>query len=185
MRAAHRTYGLQTRVTICPNNYGPRQYPEKLVPLFLANILLGRPLPIYGDGLNIRDWLHVDDHARGLGLVLDQGEAGGTYHLGGGAGRTNLQMVDTLYAAVDALFAEEPVFARSYPNAPPARDLPSASLKSFVPDRLGHDRRYAIDSAKAAHALGPVPQRSLEDGLADTIRWYVANADWWRPKLRA
>jgi dTDP-glucose 4,6-dehydratase len=185
VRAAHRTYGLQTRVTICPNNYGPRQYPEKLVPLFIANILLGRPLPIYGDGLNRRDWLHVDDHVAGLSLALEQGAAGETYHLRGGAELSNLELIDLLCRAVDALFAERPQLARAYPDAQPSRGLASDSLKRFVADRSGHDRRYALDGGKAAGALGFAAARPLHAGLTETLRWYAANPGWWRRKLPA
>jgi dTDP-glucose 4,6-dehydratase len=175
VRAYHRTYGLETTLTACSNNYGPFQCPEKLIPLFLRNCLTGRALPIYGDGMNVRDWLHVDDHVRALELALQRGKPGETYNVGGGQELSNLALVDALCAAVDRSFASEPRLAKRFPGAPAARGEPSASLKSFVPDRPGHDRRYAIDDAKARRELGYYPQRSFAPGLEETVAWYVSS----------
>lgn len=181
VRAYHHTYGLETTTSNCSNNYGPYQYPEKLIPLFLLNALSGRPLPIYGDGMNVRDWLHVEDHCRGIEAVLSRGLAGETYNIGGGEELPNLAVIDTLCAAVDAVFERDPQLAARYPDAPAAGGRPSASLKTFVQDRAGHDRRYAIDEGKARAELGFAPELTFKQGLARTIDWYLANEGWWRP----
>ncbi len=173
VRAYHQTFGLETTVTNCSNNYGPYQYPEKLIPLFIGNCLTGTPLPIYGDGMNVRDWLFVDDHCRGIELALANGRPGETYNIGGGDELPNLALIDTLCAAVDQAFVGDPTLAARFPNAPAARGEPSASLKSFVTDRLGHDRRYAIDHGKARRELGYDAQTRFADGLAATIAWYL------------
>jgi dTDP-glucose 4,6-dehydratase len=173
VRAYHRTYGLQTSITSCSNNYGPYQYPEKLIPLFLTNCLTGRSLPIYGDGMNVRDWLHVQDHCRGIELVLERGRAGEVYNIGGGEELPNLTLIDTLCDAVDGLFAQDPSLAQRFPDAPAAKGIPSASLKSFVADRLGHDRRYAIDESKSRAELGYRAERSFAQGLRETVKWYL------------
>lgn len=173
VRAYHQTFGLQTTVTNCSNNYGPYQYPEKLIPLFIRNCLTGTPLPIYGDGMNVRDWLFVDDHCRGIELALANGRPGETYNIGGGEELPNLTLIDTLCAAVDKAFAADQSLTARFPNAPAARGEPSASLKSFVTDRLGHDRRYAIDHSKAHRELGYDAETSFADGLAATIAWYL------------
>ncbi len=175
VRAYHRTYGLETTLTFCSNNYGPYQHPEKLIPSVIRNCLSGNRLPIYGDGLNVRDWLHVEDHCRGIDLVLRQGRPGESYNIGGGAEQPNLDLIDMLCAIVDRAFAHRPDLARRFPNAPPARGLPSAALKSFVADRPGHDRRYAIDDTKARDELGYGPTRALAEGLSSTVDWYLAD----------
>ena len=180
VRAWHHTYGLQVSTSNCSNNYGPYQFPEKLIPLFLINALHGRPLPIYGDGQQIRDWLHVEDHCRGIEACLQRGRVGETYNIGGGAELPNLAVIDTLCAAVDAAFAADPALAARFPTAPAARGLPTASLKSFVTDRPGHDRRYAIDETKARTELGYAPARSFAQGFSDTLAWYLSNEPWWR-----
>jgi dTDP-glucose 4,6-dehydratase len=180
VRAWHRTYGLQTTVTHCSNNYGPFQLPEKLIPLFLINCLEGRPLPIYGDGLNVRDWIHVEDHCRGVALVLEGGRIGETYNIGGGVELANTQVADLICRWVDAAFASHPALAARFPDAPSARGTASGTLKSSVADRPGHDRRYAIDDRKIRSELGYAPVRSFEEALADTIRWYLDNEGWWR-----
>ncbi|MDB5438246.1 MAG: rmlB [Caulobacteraceae bacterium] len=180
VRAYGATYGLQATISNCSNNYGPYQFPEKLIPLFLANMLEGSPLPIYGDGGNVRDWLHVADHCAGVDLILDRGLPGETYNLGGGAELANLDLVDRLCLAVDAAFVSDAGLTRRFPEAPAAQGRPCASLKSFVADRLGHDRRYAIDPAKARRELGYQPKRTLQDGLAATVLWYLTNEAWWR-----
>lgn len=181
VRAYHHTYGLVTTTTNCSNNYGPYQYPEKLIPLFLLNALSGKPLPIYGDGMNVRDWLHVEDHCRGIEATLLRGMPGETYNIGGGEELPNLAVIDRICAEVDRAFAEIPGLAERYPDAPAARGGKTESLKTFVQDRKGHDRRYAIDERKAKAELGYVPQHDFESGLAGTLRWYLANEDWWQP----
>jgi dTDP-glucose 4,6-dehydratase len=163
VRAWHHTYGLPTLLTNCSNNYGPCQFPEKLIPLMITNALEGKPLPVYGDGANVRDWLYVEDHARALRVVLARGKVGETYNVGGKAERRNLDVVQRLCEILDA---------RRPQHAPHAR------LISFVRDRPGHDRRYAIDSRKIERELGWTPRESFETGLARTIDWYLDNAAW-------
>jgi dTDP-glucose 4,6-dehydratase len=180
VRAYHHTYGLQVTTSNCSNNYGPYQFPEKLIPLFLINALHGRALPIYGDGQQIRDWLHVEDHCLGIDLVIAKGRVGETYNVGGGAELANLSVIDTLCAAVDAAFAADPSLAARFPDAAAARGAPSVSLKTTVADRPGHDRRYAIDARKISDELGYAPQRSFAQGFAATLDWYLANETWWR-----
>jgi dTDP-glucose 4,6-dehydratase len=183
VRAWHRTYGLQTTISNCSNNYGPYQYPEKLIPLAIINILHGRPLPIYGDGRQIRDWLHVQDHCRGVDLVLERGTAGGVYNIGGGQEHRNLELVHGLCDVTDRLFAADGALASRYPDSPPATGEASSSLIEFVTDRPGHDRRYAIDYSLAASELGYSPSVSLAEGLRQTLDWYLARPDWWMPLL--
>ena len=149
VRAYHHTYGLDVTTTNCSNNYGPFQFPEKLIPLFLLNALQGRDLPIYGDGMNVRDWLHVEDHCRGIEACLANGQPGETYNLGGGAELPNMTVIDTICTEVDLAFTEISGLAERYPNAPAANGQPTSVLKTFVTDRKGHDRRYAIDETKA------------------------------------
>jgi dTDP-glucose 4,6-dehydratase len=163
VRAWHHTYGLPTLLTNCSNNYGPYQFPEKLIPLMLSNALEGRALPVYGDGANVRDWLYVEDHARALRVVLERGEVGQTYAIGGNAERRNLDVVQRLCEILDARRPEQ---------------APHARLISFVRDRPGHDRRYAIDCRKIGRELGWAPRESFETGLARTVDWYLENTDW-------
>jgi dTDP-glucose 4,6-dehydratase len=158
-RAYHRTHGLPVCVTRCSNNYGPHQFPEKVVPLFVTNLLDGGTVPLYGDGGNVRDWLHVDDHCRGIALVLERGRAGEVYNIGGGTELSNRELTHLLLDAVGA----------------------DASRIVPVPDRKGHDRRYSVDWSKIARELGYAPQVSFETGLTDTVAWYAANRDWWEP----
>ena len=183
VRAYHHTYGLQGTTSNCSNNYGPYQFPEKLIPLFLINCLHGRQLPIYGDGMNLRDWLHVSDHCRGIELVIERGRVGETYNIGGGEELPNLEVIDRICAAVDVAFAADPSLGGRFPDAPAARGEPTDTLKTFVTDRAGHDRRYAIDERKARSELDYAPLLSFEKGLAQTLAWYLANEDWWRPLL--
>jgi dTDP-glucose 4,6-dehydratase len=173
VRAYHETYGLPVLVTNCSNNYGPFQFPEKLIPLMILNAVEARKLPIYGDGGNVRDWLFVDDHCEGILLVLQKGAPGSKYNIGGGNERTNLQVVDALCAA---LAAELP--AARNPALASAGMRSYAELKSFVPDRPGHDRRYAIDASKIRAELGWTPRHAFESGLRETVRWYLANKPW-------
>jgi len=184
VRAYQHTYGLCTSVSNCSNNYGPLQFPEKLIPLMIIRAIEGKPLPIYGDGLHVRDWLHVDDHCRAIDLILHRECSGETYNIGGNSERTNREVVDTLCALLDAAFAEDPSLARRHPNAPMSSGNSARSLITFVKDRPGHDRRYAIDARKATAHLDYRPAFSLEQGLAATVDWYLANEVWWSAILR-
>jgi dTDP-glucose 4,6-dehydratase len=177
VRSYHHTYGLQVTTSNCSNNYGPYHFPEKLIPLVIVNLLHGRPLPIYGDGRNVRDWLHVSDHCRAIELILERGRVGEVYNIGGRAEAENLQLVQTLCEVAAQAFAAQRDLRSHFPLCP-AESLPS--LIRFVTDRPGHDRRYAIDCAKIEQELGFVPQVSLRRGLADTFTWYVNNSQWWR-----
>ena len=183
VRAYHHTFGLQTTTSNCSNNYGPYQFPEKLIPLFILNALSGHDLPIYGDGLNVRDWLHVDDHCMGIELIIRNGRVGEVYNIGGGQELPNIRVIDEICASVDAAFAADPSLAVRFPNAPAARGLPSARLKTYVADRKGHDRRYAIDESKIRSELGYRPARDFAQGLAETIGWYLAQEAWWKPLI--
>ena len=158
-RAFHRTHGLHVSITRCSNNYGPYQFPEKVIPLFLTNLIDGAQVPLYGDGLNVRDWLHVDDHCRGIQLVAEGGRAGEVYNIGGGTELTNRELTERLLAAT-------------------GRD---ESFIRRVADRLGHDRRYSVDIGKISRELGYRPEVPIEDGLAATADWYRANRAWWEP----
>ena len=163
VRAWHHTYGLPVVTTNCSNNYGPYHFPEKLIPLTILNAVNGKPLPIYGKGDNIRDWLYVDDHARALRLVLEKGRVGETYNIGGWNEKTNLEVVHAVCAILDELRPQ---------------DAPYASLITFVQDRPGHDHRYAIDASKIANEFGWKPQETFETGLRKTVEWYLTNAGW-------
>jgi len=165
VRAWHHTYGLPIVVTNCSNNYGPRQFPEKLIPLMMLNALAGKPLPIYGKGDNVRDWLHVGDHARALHRVFERGGIGETYCIGGNSEKTNLEVVDALCAILDEM-------------RPRADGRGYATLKTFVADRPGHDQRYAIDASKIERELGWSPQETFASGLRKTVDWYLANDAW-------
>lgn len=164
--AWHKTYGLPVVVSNCSNNYGPCQFPEKLIPLTILNALEGKPLPVYGTGSNVRDWLHVEDHARGLIALLDRGQCGEKYNFGGDSERTNLAVVESICDILD----------RILPKRRPRR-----SLINFVVDRPGHDQRYAIDASKAHRELGWEPLQGFEAGLELTILWYLQNREWWEP----
>jgi len=170
VRASFHTYGLPVLITNCSNNYGPFQFPEKLIPLMLLNALDGRRLPVYGDGGNVRDWLHVEDHCAGIMQVLAEGRVGEKYNVGGGNERTNLEVVDRL---CDVLERQRPASTNPALAGRSYRDL-----KTFVPDRPGHDRRYAIDATKIRRELGWSPRHAFEDGLAQTAAWYLAHRDW-------
>ncbi|GAB1232441.1 dTDP-glucose 4,6-dehydratase [Ferrigenium sp. UT5] len=163
VRAWHHTYGLPVVTTNCSNNYGPYHFPEKLIPLVILNAVNGKPLPIYGKGDNIRDWLYVDDHARALRRVLEKGTPGETYNIGGWNEKTNLDVVQTLCATLDELHPQ---------------GAPHARLITYVADRPGHDKRYAIDAGKIERELGWKPEETFETGLRKTVQWYLANTDW-------
>ena len=180
VRAYHETYGLQVTTSNCSNNYGPYQFPEKLIPLIITNILDGRPLPIYGDGLQIRDWLYVDDHNRGIDLVIHQGKIGETYNIGGNNEWTNIEIVKLICRLLDEKFAADAEMKNRFPRAPQVSGGKAAGLITHVTDRLGHDRRYAIDAAKISAELGYCPAESFETGIRRTLDWYLANEDWWR-----
>ena len=181
VRAYHHTYGLETTTSNCSNNYGPYQFPEKLIPLFMLNALSGIKLPIYGDGMNVRDWLHVEDHCRGIGLVLRGGRVGECYNIGGGQELPNIAVVDEICRGVDRAFAADTELGRRFPDAPAAQGRPTAELKIYVEDRKGHDRRYAIDETRIRAELGYVPARDFPQGFAETLGWYLAHENWWRP----
>lgn len=172
VRAWHRTYHLPTMITNCSNNYGPYHFPEKLIPLIILNALAGKPLPVYGDGGQIRDWLYVEDHARALYKVVTEGEVGETYNIGGHNERKNIDVVETICQLLEELVPEKPANVAHY------RDL-----ITFVADRPGHDVRYAIDASKIARKLGWLPQESFESGLRKTVIWYLNNETWWRSVL--
>lgn len=167
--AWHRTYGMPIIISNCSNNYGPYQFPEKLIPLMILNARAGRELPVYGDGLNIRDWLYVEDHARALQLILERGQPGETYNVGGGNERTNLEVVNQICRLMDQIRPD---------------GAPHDRLITFVKDRPGHDRRYAIDASKLQKQLGWGPRESFESGLEKTVRWYLENEAWWGPLQR-
>lgn len=169
VRAYHHTYGLPTLTTNCSNNYGPYQFPEKLIPLVILNAVAGKPLPIYGDGRNIRDWLFVADHCDAICQVLARGRVGETYNIGGNSEKTNLEVVHTVCTILDELKDRLPV-------APRAASF--SSLITFVKDRPGHDRRYAIDARKLKNELGWEPGTRFEDGIRATVHWYLENTDW-------
>jgi dTDP-glucose 4,6-dehydratase len=184
VRAYHHTYGLQVSTSNCSNNYGPYHFPEKLIPLCLTNILRGRALPVYGDGSNIRDWLYVEDHCRGIELVLQRGEVGETYNIGGNNEWNNLNIVYLLCDQMDARFAADASLAERFPDAPGAVGGSARDLITFVTDRAGHDWRYAIDASKITQELGYKPRESFETGLQRTLDWYLANEQWWKPLLQ-
>jgi dTDP-glucose 4,6-dehydratase len=180
VRAYHHTYGLPVTTSNCSNNYGPYHFPEKLIPLMLVNALEGRPLPVYGDGLNVRDWLYVGDHCRAIELVATRGRIGETYNVGGRNEWRNIDIVRMLCRLVDEAFSADPRLGARFPDAPAARGTATESLVTFVKDRPGHDRRYAIDASKVERELGFVPAESFETGIRKTIAWFLANVEWWR-----
>ena len=173
VRSYYETFRVPILMTNCSNNYGPYQFPEKLIPLVILNALEARPIPIYGDGLNIRDWLYVEDHCRALLQVLEKGIVGQRYNIGGDCERTNVEVVDGICHALDEFFpaSSNPAFSRTKLSQ-------YSDLKTFVPDRPGHDRRYAIDPTKIKRELGWSPERTVEEGLTRTVQWYLEHQDW-------
>ncbi|MFE4110512.1 dTDP-glucose 4,6-dehydratase [Kosakonia sp. YIM B13611] len=169
VRAWRRTYGLPTLVTNCSNNYGPYHFPEKLIPLIILNALGGKPLPVYGNGEQIRDWLYVEDHARALYKVVTEGAAGETYNIGGHNERKNIDVVRTICSILDDIITDKPAGLRHF-----------SDLITYVTDRPGHDLRYAIDASKIKKELGWVPQETFESGIRKTVEWYLANESWWK-----
>lgn len=180
VRSYHHTFGLDVTTSNCSNNYGPYQFPEKLIPLMIVNALLGKPLPVYGDGMNIRDWLYVDDHCRGIDLVINEGRLGATYNIGGNDERHNIDIVKQICAILDQSFLENEALQERFPDAPAARRQKTESLITFVKDRLGHDWRYAIDATLAEDELGYTPQQSFATGMQLTLDWMLENESWWR-----
>ena len=182
--AYHRTYGLPTTISRCSNNYGPYQFPEKLIPLMIANALDNKPLPVYGDGKNVRDWLYVEDHCKAIDLVVREGVEGEVYNVGGHNEKTNLEIVKLTIATIHRLMTEKPeyreVLKKKVKDEDGQIDISwiNEDLITFVKDRLGHDQRYAIDPAKITAALGWYPETKFEDGIVKTIEWYLNNQDW-------
>ena len=179
VRAYWRTYGLPMTITNCSNNYGPWQFPEKLIPLAITHALDGKPIPIYGDGRQIRDWLHVQDHCRAIEAVLDRGVVGETYNVGGETERTNAETVRLLARQLDGAFAADPALSRRFAQSPAAQGK-TAELITHVVDRAGHDRRYAISNEKIRQELGFRWEVGLERGVQQTLAWYLENEPWWR-----
>src|SRR6266568_1885527 len=165
IRAYHHTYGLSTLTTNCSNNYGPRQFPEKLIPLVILNARSGKPLPVYGDGLNVRDWLYVEDHCEAVRTILHRGKTGQTYNIGGWNEKRNIEIVETICSILDEICKDDPV-------------VPHRNLITFVKDRPGHDRRYAMDARKIERDLGWKPHETFESGIRKTLRWYLENDEW-------
>ena len=180
VRAYHHTFGLPVTTTNCSNNYGPFHFPEKLIPLVIVNILDGKPLPVYGDGRQVRDWLFVRDHARAIEAVLERGRVGEVYNVGGRNEWANIDIVQLVCELVDARLGEDLALTARFPLAPAARGAAAKSLISYVADRPGHDRRYAIDASKIENELGFVPHETFETGIRKTVDWFLSNETWWR-----
>ena len=179
VRAYHHTYGLEVTTSNCSNNYGPLHFPEKLIPLVLTNILFDKPLPVYGDGQQIRDWLYVTDHARGIDLVIKKGRLGECYNIGGINEWANIDIVKLICQLMNEAFSNTPELAEQYPLATKAMAGKSEELITYVQDRAGHDRRYAIDPTKSQQELGYKPEESFETGIRKTVEWYLNNQCWW------
>ena len=179
VRAYSQTFGLNTTTSNCSNNYGPFQFPEKLVPLCILNILLGESIPVYGDGQQIRDWLFVDDHNTAIDLVLSSGSHGETYNIGGNNEMRNLDVVKLLCSLLDSQFDSDKTLKHRYPHSPCAQNNSAANLISFVRDRPGHDVRYAVDASKIHSTLKFVPSETFATGLKKTVDWYINNQSWW------
>jgi dTDP-glucose 4,6-dehydratase len=180
VRAYTHTYGLPASISNCSNNYGPYQFPEKLIPLMIVNALHGVALPIYGDGRQVRDWLFVRDHCVAIDRIVQADVCGRTFNVGGRAEHVNIDIVRKLCELIDARFAADDTLATRFPQSPAARGRSCADLISYVRDRPGHDRRYAIDPTLLSSTLGFEPSETLESGLARTVDWYLANEPWWR-----
>jgi dTDP-glucose 4,6-dehydratase len=183
VRSYHHTYGLNVTTSNCSNNYGPYHFPEKLIPLIIINLLHGKHLPIYGDGRNIRDWLYVEDHARGIDKVLQAGRIGETYNIGGVNEWTNIDIVELICRSMDQRFATVADLASRFPQCPAAQGAECASLIRYVKDRAGHDFRYAIDTARIRDELGYEPATSFEVGIEKTLDWYLNHQAWWEAVL--
>lgn len=184
VRAYHHTYGLNITTSNCSNNYGPYHFPEKLIPLILTNILHDKPLPVYGDGMQIRDWLYVTDHAKGIDLVLQSGRLGENYNIGGNNEWANIDIVKLLCRQLNRVFSEDKALHSRFPLAKNAINGSAEKLIQFVTDRPGHDRRYAIDPSKSNDELKYAPTETFETGIGKTIQWYLNNESWWKPLLK-
>jgi dTDP-glucose 4,6-dehydratase len=184
VRSYYHTYGLQVTTSNCSNNYGPYHFPEKLIPLIITNILQDKTLPVYGDGKQVRDWLYVEDHARGIELVLEKGKVGENYNIGGNNEWQNIDIVKLICDRLDNIF-KDPSVQSQYPKARSAIDGNSSLLIRFVEDRLGHDRRYAIDAKKAKSELKFFPSETFETGIEKTVRWYLENESFWENWLQS
>jgi len=180
VRAYHHTYGLEVTTSNCSNNYGPYHFPEKLIPLIITNILHDKPLPVYGDGQQIRDWLYVEDHARGIELVLNKGRLGENYNIGGHNEWANIDIVKLVCIMLNQQFQNNPELAVKYPTAKTALANKAEELITFVEDRAGHDWRYAIDATKTNNELGYKPVESFETGIKKTVEWYLTSEAWWK-----
>ncbi len=180
VRAYHHTFGLPITTTNCSNNYGPFHFPEKLIPLVIVNILDGKPLPVYGDGRQVRDWLFVRDHARAIEVVLERGRVGKVYNVGGRNEWANIDIVKLVCALVDERLAADASLAARFPASPASRGAAAESLITYVTDRKGHDRRYAIDATKIESELGFIPEETFETGIRKTVDWFLSNEAWWR-----
>jgi len=180
VRAYQETYGLHTNISNCSNNYGPYQFPEKLIPLVITNILEHKHLPIYGDGKQIRDWLYVDDHARGIDLIMRHGRRGEPYNIGGINEWANIDIVNLVCDLVDKRINESPILQKQYPHAPASKGQSSRTLINYIKDRPGHDRRYAIDPTKSNTEINYQPVENFETGIQKTVDWYLNNETWWR-----
>ena len=183
VRAYHHTYGLEVTTSNCSNNYGPYHFPEKLIPLIITNILHNKPLPIYGDGQQIRDWLYVEDHARGIELVLNKGRIGENYNIGGHNEWANIDIVKVVCKLMNQAFAGDASLVGKFPQAEYVAQGKAEELITFVEDRAGHDRRYAIDATKTNNELGYKPAESFETGIKKTVEWYLGNESWWKELL--
>ena len=183
VRSYHHTYGLNVTTSNCSNNYGPYHFPEKLIPLIIINLLHGKALPIYGDGKNIRDWLYVEDHARGIEKVLNKGQIGETYNIGGVNEWTNIDIVNLICKLMDNRFADNANLQSAYPDCPASKQQQCDSLITYVTDRAGHDFRYAIDTQRIRDELGYEPAVSFEVGIEKTLDWYLDNPTWWQSVL--
>ncbi len=180
VRAYFKTYGLQVSTSNCSNNYGPYQHPEKLIPQTITNILLGNPIGVYGDGRNIRDWLYVEDHCRGVDRIIEGGEVGETYNIGGNCERENIHIVEFLCDELQSRFECSDILPRQFPKSPAAQGKLNRDLITKVADRPGHDRRYAINATKIKEGLGFLPIETFESGIGRTISWYLERENWWR-----
>lgn len=180
VRSYQETYGLSTNISNCSNNYGPYQFPEKLIPLIITNILESKALPIYGDGQQIRDWLYVDDHARGIDLIIRRGNKGEPYNIGGINEWANIDIVNLVCDLVDQRISDDGELQKQFPNAPTCNGKTARELITYVKDRLGHDRRYAIDPSKSNSEIGYQPEENFETGIKKTVDWYLKNEPWWR-----
>ncbi len=180
VRSYFHTFGLPVTTSNCSNNYGPYHFPEKLIPLLIVNILGGKPLPVYGDGRNVRDWLYVRDHARAIEAVIERGREGEVYNVGGKNEWANIDIVRLVCGLVDSAIAADASLAARFPSSPAATGRRAEELITFVTDRPGHDRRYAIDPSKIEAEIGFVPHETFESGIRHTVHWFLANEHWWR-----